>query len=81
VTGLGVGSLELLLGGVAVFTVGVALGMILFGVAITYPLYKQGVRRVKLAINVVVGSLSIVYGWMILAGLGGFNPFDFLLLP
>ena len=76
VAGLGAASLGLLLGGVAVFTIGVVLGMFLFGVALTYPLFKYGVRRVQLMINIVVGSLSIIYGWMIIAGLGGFNPFD-----
>ncbi len=79
VAGLGVGSLELLLGGVAVFTVGVVLGMTLFGVAITYPIFKHGMRKVHLAINMIAGSLSIVYGLMIIAGIGGFNPFDLFL--
>ena len=79
VAGLGIGSLELLLGGVAIFTIGVALGMTLFGVAITYPIFRYGIRKVQLAINIVAGSLSIMYGLMIIAGLGGFNPFTLIL--
>jgi len=76
VAGLGVGSLQLLLGGVAIFTVGVVLGMTLFGVAVTIPILKYGMRKVQTVINVVAGSLSIIYGIMMILGLGGFNPFD-----
>ncbi|MBI2184561.1 MAG: hypothetical protein HYU39_06340 [Thaumarchaeota archaeon] len=78
VAGLGVGSLELLLGGVAVFTIGVVLGMVIFGVLVTYPVLKYGMGRVQLVLNVVVGALSIAYGLMILYGIGGFNPFELL---
>lgn len=77
VAGLGVGSLELLIGGVAIFTVGVVLGMLLFGIAVS-SLYKSRARRVQVVINLAVGSLSIIYGWMIIAGLGNFNPFNLL---
>lgn len=80
VAGLGVGSLNLLLGGVAFFTVGVVVGMILFGAVVTYPLLKYGADRIRLVVNVVAGSLSIIYGFMILAGLGGVNLFE-LVLP
>lgn len=75
VAGLGVGSLQMLLGGVAIFTVGVMLGMTLFGIALTYPILKYGIKRIQFAVNMVTGSLSIVYGLMMIAGLG-FNPFD-----
>ena len=77
VAGLGAGSLELLLGGVAVFTVGVAAGMLIFGIAVTYPLFRFGRTRVQRLINIVAGLLSVAYGLLILAGLGGFNPFNF----
>jgi hypothetical protein len=80
VAGLGVGSLNLLLGGVALFTVGVVVGMILFGAIVTYPLLKYGADRIRLVVNVVAGSLSIISGLMILAGLGGVNLFE-LVLP
>ena len=69
VAGLGIGSLELLLGGVAVFTIGVVIGMTLFGVAVSYPMFKYGMRKVRLAVNIIAGSLSIAYGVMIIAGL------------
>ncbi|MBM3898381.1 MAG: hypothetical protein FJ358_07670 [Thaumarchaeota archaeon] len=75
VAGLGVGSLQMLLGGVAVFTIGVMLGMTFFGIALTLPLLKYGIKRIQLAVNLVAGSLSIVYGLMMIAGLS-FNPFD-----
>jgi high-affinity nickel permease len=78
VAGLGVGSLQMLLGGVAIFTVGVMLGMTLFGIALTYPILKYGIKRIQFAVNMVTGSLSILYGLMMIAGLG-FNPFDLVL--
>ena len=78
VAGLGVGSLQLLLGGVAIFTVGVMLGMTLFGIAVTLPILKYGLGRVQIAINVVAGSLSIAYGLMMIVGLGGLNPLDWV---
>lgn len=77
VAGLGVGSLEMLLGGVAVFTVGVVLGMTLFGIVMTLPLQRYDGRKVQSIVNVAAGSMSILYGLMIIAGIGGFNPFDF----
>lgn len=76
VAGLGAHSLTLLLGGVAVFTLGVVLGILVFGWAVSYPVLKLGARRMQLIINVVVGSLSILYGFMILMGVGGFNPVE-----
>jgi hypothetical protein len=78
VLGLGVGSLNLLLGGVAIFTIGVFLGMILFGILISLPLLKYGVKKVQFAVNLTSGSLSILYGCLILIGLGGFNPFELM---
>lgn len=78
VAGLGIGSLELLLGGVAIFTIGVVVGMTLFGIAISYPIFKYGIRKVQLVVNMLTGSISILYGLMIIAGIGGFNPFDII---
>ncbi len=72
VAGLGVGSLELLLGGVAVFTIGVILGMMLFGFAVT-SLYRFKFQRVRVVFNLTIALLSIVYGGLLLMGLDGFN--------
>ncbi|MCL4436582.1 MAG: hypothetical protein M1503_08910 [Thaumarchaeota archaeon] len=72
VAGLGVGSLELLLGGVAVFTIGVMLGMMLFGFAVT-SLYRHKLQRVRMMFNLTIALLSIAYGGLLLIGLDGFN--------
>ncbi len=80
VAGLGVGSLELLLGGLSIYAIGVVLGMSVFGIAITRHLHKYGVKKLRLATHLVAGSLSILYGLWILAGLSGFNPLDFLIV-
>lgn len=81
VTGLSIGSLEILLGGVTVFTVGVVLGMMLFGVAVTSPLLGQRISRARPVINIAAGSLSIVYGLLIMMETSGFNPLDLLIVP
>jgi hypothetical protein len=75
VIGLGVGSLEMLLGGVTIFTLGVVLGMTVFGLAVAYPLSRDAMRRVQFVINLSAGSLSILYGLMIIAGFHHFNFF------
>jgi high-affinity nickel permease len=75
VSGMGVGSLEILLGGVAVFTVGVILGMLFFGFVVT-SLYRRGLTRIRVVINLSVASISIGYGLLILTGSGGFNLLD-----
>lgn len=75
VSALSVTSLAGLLLGVAVFSAGVVVGMISFGLALTAPIRKWNERRVRRAVAVIAGALSIVYGALILAGFGGFNPF------
>jgi hypothetical protein len=75
----GIGSTKLLVGSFAIYTAGVVLGMIVFWVAVTYPLFKYGVRRLQVAINTVIGSLTVAYGLMVVARLNGFNPFGFIL--
>ncbi|MBI2971491.1 MAG: hypothetical protein HYY37_03705 [Candidatus Aenigmarchaeota archaeon] len=71
VAGLGTGSLGMLLAGLAVFTVGVMAGMMLFGTLITWPLLKGKTEQVRLAVTIIAGLMSIVYGFMMLAGQGG----------
>jgi ABC-type nickel/cobalt efflux system permease component RcnA len=64
---------ELLLG-VAVFSLGVVAGMVLFAVGLNYPIVRWGGRRVRRAVNVAVAVVSIVYALLLLVGYGGFNP-------
>ncbi len=75
VSALSVTSLAGLLLGVAVFSAGVVIGMVSFGFALTAPIRRWNEKRVRRAVALVAGVLSIVYGILILAGLGGFNPF------
>ncbi len=74
VSALSVTSLAGLILGVAVFSAGVVIGMISFGLALSYPLQRWDERRVRRAVTVVAASLSILYGVLILLGFGGFSP-------
>jgi high-affinity nickel permease len=67
--GLGIGSIWMLIIGLVVFTAGVMSGMMAFGAIITYPVAKRKMDRIKLAITLVAGLLSIAYGFMMLAGM------------
>jgi len=75
VSALSVMSLAGLILGVAVFSAGVVVGMISFGLALTYPIKRWNEKRVRRAVTVIAGTLSILYGVLILLGFGGFNPF------
>jgi len=75
VSALSVTSLAGLILGVAVFSAGVVIGMISFGLALSYPLQRWDKRRVRRAVTIVAAFLSILYGVLILLGFGGFNPF------
>lgn len=67
-----------LLLGVAVFSVGVVSGMMLFSVSLNYPIVRWGSRPVRRVVNTVVAILSIAYAALLFAGFEGFNPFPFL---
>ena len=75
VSALSVTSLAGLILGVAVFSAGVVIGMISFGLALTVPMRRWNEKRVRRAVTVIAGALSIIYGVLILLGFGGFNPF------
>jgi high-affinity nickel permease len=75
VSALSVTSLAGLLLGVAVFSAGVVIGMVSFGLALTAPIRRWSEKRVRRAVALVAGVLSVVYGTLILLGFGGFNPF------
>ncbi len=63
---LGISSLAGILSYVAIFSVGVIAGMVLFGYAITYPISTFGSESINKAVSFVVGTLSIIYGAWIL---------------
>jgi high-affinity nickel permease len=73
VASLSVTSLAGLLGGVGVFSLGVVLGMILFGLGISYPLSRWGDARVRRAVNVVAAILSLSYAAFLFLGFEGVN--------
>jgi len=69
VASLGVRSLELLVGGVIIFSIGVVMGMLLLALLINYPLSILGKGRLRKIVSIVVGSVSIIYGSMLLYGI------------
>lgn len=72
---LGVATLGGILIGVAVFSLGVVAGMMVFAVGLNYPIVRWGNGRVQRVVNTVVAVLSIVYAALLFTGFGGFNPF------
>ena len=70
---LSVTSLAGLLGGVGVFSAGVVLGMIVFGIGISYPLSRWGDARVRRVVNVAAALLSISYAAFLFLGFEGVN--------
>jgi nickel/cobalt transporter (NicO) family protein len=74
---LGVATLGSILLGVAVFSLGVVAGMILFSVGMNYPILRWGSGQVRRVVNTAVALLSIAYAGLLFAGFEGFNPFPF----
>lgn len=68
VASLSVASLEALIGGVGVFSLGVVAGMVTFGLGVTYPVKRWGTERVRRAINVGAAVLSIAYAAYLFLG-------------
>ena len=62
-----------LLVGVGMFSLGVVAGMILFGLGLSYPILRWGEGKVRRIVNVVVAGLSIGYGIFLFAGFEGIN--------
>lgn len=73
VVALSITSLGGILVSVAAFSLGVVVGMILFGLGLSYPLLRWGEGRVRRAVNVGAAVLSIGYALLLIAGLGGVN--------
>jgi high-affinity nickel permease len=74
VVALEVATLGGILLGVAVFSLGVVAGMVVFAVSLNYPMVRWGQGPVRRVVNTTVAILSLVYAALLFAGLGGFNP-------
>ncbi|OLS27098.1 MAG: hypothetical protein HeimC3_05650 [Candidatus Heimdallarchaeota archaeon LC_3] len=73
---IGMQDLTGILVGVGIFTIGVIIGMIAFGISVNYPIQKWGTKRVTRTVNVSIASLSIFYAIWLLAGIDGLNIFE-----
>lgn len=73
VAALSVATLGGLLLGVGVFSLGVVLGMVLFGIGLTYPLLRWGDAKVRRVTTTVAAVFGIVYGVLLLAGFEGIS--------
>lgn len=72
-TALAVSTLGGLLVGIAIFSIGVTLGMLLFGVGLTYPLIRKGGERARDIAKLVAGVTCVIYGVWLLVGMEGVN--------
>lgn len=72
-TALAVSTLGGLLAGVALFSLGVTLGMLLFGVGLTYPLVRRGGERTRDIAKLVAGVVCVAYAVWLFAGMEGVN--------
>jgi hypothetical protein len=70
---LGVATLPSLLLNVGIFSLGVALGMILFGCIVSYPVARISVVKAKRIISISVGAMSVLYGLFLLLRLLAFS--------
>lgn len=73
---LGISNLLGILIGVFFFTIGVILGMIVYGMIINIPNKKYGQKRVSRIVNTTIASLTLAYGMWLLLGLEGLNIFE-----
>jgi hypothetical protein len=75
---LGISNLIGILIGVFFFTIGVILGMIVYGWIINIPNQKYGQKRVSRIINTTIASITLAYGVYLLLGLEGLNIIEIL---
>ena len=73
VVSLRVTTLAGLLGGVGIFSLGVVLGMVVFGIGITYPRQRWGTERTRRAVTLAAAALSIGYAIFLFLGFSGIN--------
>lgn len=69
---LGLATLAPILAGVAVFSLGVVLGMMLFALVFSYPLLKAKSDAAYRLLTIVTGTVSVAYGGLMLAGIAGY---------
>ena len=77
VASLSVTSLAGLLGGVGVFSLGVVVGMIVFGIGVSYPIARWGTGRVRRAVSIAAAVLSIFYAALLFLGFEGVSLLPF----
>ena len=65
---LGLATLSGILFGVAVFSLGVVLGMVVFALIFSYPLLRAKSDAIYKAVTVITGITSVAYGALMLAG-------------
>lgn len=68
VASLSVASLEALVGGVGVFSLGVVAGMLVFGIGMTVPIRRWGTERARRWVSVGASILSVAYGVYLFLG-------------
>ncbi len=73
VASMSVTSLVGLLAGVGVFSAGVVIGMIVFGIGVSYPISRWGSARVRRAISIAAAVLSLLYATYLFLGFEGVN--------
>lgn len=64
--------------GVLIFTIGVILGMIMYGSILKFPIMKFGQDKVTRIINLTIAALTFIYAIYLLFGNAGLNLFPFL---
>ena len=65
---LGLATLSGILFGVAVFSLGVVLGMVVFALIFSYPLLRAKSDAIYKSVTVITGITSVAYGALMLAG-------------
>lgn len=78
---LGVSTLAGMLLGVFIFSLGVVMGMVVFGLSLIYPILRWGHGPVRRSVNVAVGGFSLAYGVYLFLGMENINLLSLPLLP
>lgn len=75
---LGLDSVYQMLFGVVIFTVGVVIGMVLYGTALKFPIEKFGREKVTRIINLTMATLTLIYAFYIIFGGDTINLLPFI---
>lgn len=75
---LGLDSVYQMLFGVVIFTVGVVMGMVLYGTALKFPIEKFGREKVTRIINLTLATLTLIYAFYIIFGGETINLLPFI---